>query len=234
MAEGVSKSPWRTDVERIVREVLAEMGTSNGPSEHAGEEASRGELVLSSKVISVAELADRLDGISRLIVPRGAIFTPAARDELRKHQVAVASAVPAKGATTAARLVVGVADTNYPAAPLVDMLANDGIKIERLAPSDLAAIVDNLCQRVVQNEQRGLLITERAAAAVCLANRQRGVRAALSANARAVTEAIDEIATNLLVVNPSGKSNFELRQMAREFVRAGQTVCPPALRERLG
>jgi len=234
MAEGAAKSPRRTDVERIVREVLAEMGAANGPSARAGERPSRGELVLSTKVISVAELTDRLDGISRLIVPRGAVFTPAARDELRKRQVAVASAVRAQGPTAAGRLVVGVADTNYRMASLVDMLASDGIKIESLAPSDLAAIVDNLCRRIVQSEQRGLLITERAAAAVCLANRQRGVRASLGANPQAVTEAIGEIATNLLVVNPSGKSHFELRLMARDFARAGQTVCPPALRERLG
>jgi hypothetical protein len=234
MAEGVSKSPRRTDVERIVREVLAAMGPSNGPSSRTGEETSGGELVLSSKVISVAEVADRLDGISRLIVPRGAVFTPAARDELRKHHVSVASAVRANGATAAAGLVVGVADTNYRSAPLVDMLTNDGIKIEKLPSGDLATMVDNLCRRVIQNEQRGMLITERAAAAVCLANRQRGVRASLGANLRAVTEAIREIATNLLVVNPSGKSHFELRQMARDFVNAGQTVCPAALRERLG
>ncbi len=224
--------PRRSEVEHIVREVLAQMAGSGG--EITSGPSSGGELVLSAKVVCVAELKDRLNGISRLIVPRGAVFTPAARDELRKHQVAIASDARANPTAATRHLVVGVADKNHDPDRLIEMLANDGITVERIPPGDWTSAVDKLCERVLQGEQIGLLITAQTAAALCLANRRRGVRASWGCSVQAVADARSAIATNLLVIDPTGKSVFEIGQMARALLRDSQISCPPALHERLG
>ncbi len=89
MAKEGIKLPQRAEIERIVREVLAELMAGKTTEQNS----TRGELVLSSKVVSVAVLTGRLDGVSRIIMPRGAVVTPAARDLLRERRIAVASAV---------------------------------------------------------------------------------------------------------------------------------------------
>src|SRR4051812_46110779 len=97
--------PRREDVERIVRDVLAQI-LAAGPRSETNS-AANGQRVVSAKVVSVAELGEGLESVSQLIVPRGAVFTPAARDELRKHQIAVASDVGSQGPAKARHVVVG-------------------------------------------------------------------------------------------------------------------------------
>jgi hypothetical protein len=51
----------------------------------SSERDSERTLVLTSKVVSLAEVEGKLKDVSRLVVTRGAVFTPTARDELRKE-----------------------------------------------------------------------------------------------------------------------------------------------------
>lgn len=230
MNPGATSSARRADIERIVRQVLAEL-TAASPS--VKTPSAGGELVLSGKIVSVAELENRLRGVTRVVVQRGAIFTPAARDELRKHQVAIASAVPATKTAGGARLVLGVAETSYEPASLVTMLRGDGWQVERLPQLGLIRVVEKLCEPIVKGGQFGLLITEQTAAALCLANRHRGVRAAHGSDAKAVAAANAALAVNLLVIDPTGKNQFELKQMTRACL-SGPSNCSAELREKLG
>ncbi len=235
MAHGATRTPERTEIERIVREVLAEMAGSFAGRQIIKSSSVGGELVLENKVVSVAELADRLSGVTRVAVPRGAIFTPAARDELRKRNIAIASRVsPVPGSATSHTLVVGMADTSYNPAALVQMLGSDRMKIERLPSVGLINIVEELCEHVTKGGTSGLLITEQSAAALCLANRQRGVRAVLGQSVSAVRHASAAVAANFLVIDPTGKGLFELRQMVRTLTQCKQNEYPPALRQKLG
>ena len=79
----------------------------------------------------------------------------------------------------------------------------------------------------------GNLITDIPAAAVCLANRQRGVRAALGYSLAAVSEAVNMIAANLLVIDPRSRSLHEMRRFTRELVRAGRPERSTVIGERL-
>lgn len=217
-------------MERIVREVLAEIGK---PERHAAAASgSKSELVLSGKVVSLAAVEDRLEGVTRIVVPRGAVFTPAARDEIRKHKVAIASAVPATS-VTGRQIALGVTETTYDATPLAAALETEGARIERLAPGSLIGVTDNLCQQVATGGRLGLLMTNQTAAALCLANRRRGVRAALGHSVRAAVDAVNAIAANLLVIDPTDKSVVELRQISRQLIRADRSAFQGALAERL-
>ncbi len=190
--------------------------------------------MVTNKVISFQTLEGRLEGVARLIVPRGAVFTPAARDELRKRNVAVASAVVAQPEGTRGALVLGIAETKFEPAVLIDMCSTDAVTFERLSHMELIRVVDEICQEVVRGGKLGVLLTSQTAAALCLANRWPGVRAALGGSVQVVNDAVKSLAGNLLVIEPSGKSLFELRQMIRAWTRGGPRSCPAELRDRLG
>lgn len=234
MALTGSNSSRRAEVERIVRAVLSELNVPpryTRPAE-SNERDSERTLVLISKVVSLAEVEGKLKDVSRLVVPRGAVFTPSARDELRRFAVAVASAT---GAPQAAKLkvVLATAETSFDPAALVAALIGEGTVVERLPQGELTTAVDTLTRKVVVDKQLGLLITDMPAAALCLTNRQRGVRAVLAHSLAAVSEAVDMIAANLLVIDPRSRSLYELRRLTRELIRAGRpersTVAPERL-----
>jgi hypothetical protein len=224
MASGEDHSPGSVDVERIVRDVLAEL--ERRQSSAAGlPRDSAGELVLNEKVISMAQIAGLLDGVTRLVVARGAVFTPAARDELRKCGVSLASAV-ATPKQAAGRIVLAVADTTYEPESLVAALHAQGLAVDRVPASRLLDAIDQVCRRVSEQKQLGVMLTPRPAAAACLANRNRGVRACVATDRTSVAESVRTIATNLLVVDPGQGSAFGLRQLIVEFARAGGRACP--------
>ena len=79
------------DVERVVREVLAEMGIAPANSgEDGGRKAEKSrdcgtgssDLILTARVVTMAEVAGRLKAVRRLVVRQEAVVTPAVRDEL--------------------------------------------------------------------------------------------------------------------------------------------------------
>jgi hypothetical protein len=84
----------KIEIERIVRQVLSEMAFASQP----GPVGKVTELAIADRVVSLELLAKRLDGVTRLTVPRGAVITPSARDELRRRSIVIASAVNAKTA----------------------------------------------------------------------------------------------------------------------------------------
>jgi len=229
MSRGDSKPPVQAEVERIVRQVLAELTQAQYA---AASEPSDGELVVTSRVISLKELEDKLKGISRLVVPRGAVITPAARDHLKQKHIAVASAVGNKPKPNG-QLIVATAETNFAAATLAKSIEQAGWNVEQLGNVDIIAAVDQLAARLRSGETRGVLLTSNLSAALCLANRSREMRAALATNVATVTTAVQAIDANLLVIEPTGRGWFELRQMVFAFLKSGPGACLSQLWARL-
>lgn len=112
------------------------------------------------------------------------------------------------------------------------MLTQQGISTERLAQCGLLAVVDELVDAVVRGGAVGVLLTRQTAAALCLANRTRGVQAVLATSVEVIRGARTTLAANLLVVDPKGKAAHELAGM----IRACATLAPRSnegLRSRL-
>jgi hypothetical protein len=233
-------SVGENEIERIVREVLAQMAPASSPaaSRSGSPESARGALSLTNRVVTVAELDGRLEGVRTVIVPPRAVITPAARDLLRQRGVTVASARSSfeKGAGvtagTAKSLVLGRASTSYEPLALLRALEQDGIGVEQVARTGLAGVIDDLADLASRGGRRCLLLTDESPAAACLANRLRGVRAATATDIASVTRAARSIGVNLLIVEPVGRSLFQLRGIAREFLR-GPAQCPPEYAKRL-
>lgn len=232
MASATNNSNQRAAVEQIVRQVLAELRAAS-PSKAGGIPSPgipSGALTLTTKVITAAALEGRLTTGVQLIVPRGAVFTPAARDELKKYRVTVASAVGTGKSAAKQRLHLAVHAT-YDIAPLAAGLAADQLDIERSKSTGLPSIVGELAPKL--SSTRGLLITDEAAAAVALANRRSGLRAALVCNVAEIDRAASSLSPNLLVIDPLGRSVFELRQLVRHWLRHPEPACPAALAQYL-
>jgi hypothetical protein len=253
------------DIEQIVREVLAELGLASGTdasprsgetssamppgSQAAGEQrpamtaapasaghpANSGDLVVDSRVVTLADVAGRLQSIRRVVVTPQAVVTPAVRDELRRRNVGLAHSAgnemqPAGGL----RLVMIAARTKFDPATLARALGQDGVCVEQRSSDCLIASTDQLAAEVVKPGTLGALVTRHTAAGLCLANRHPGVRAVLGSDAPSATAAVAAVGANVLVVNPRAATAFQLRKMLGEFCRGGIRDCPEALKKRLG
>ncbi len=258
------------DIERVVREVLAELGLAPAaeaaPCDRAPElprvvesapscstpgtaevapsvpepvcaapaAPSPDELFLSGRVVTMGELPDRLDAVRRVVVPRGAVVTPAVRDELIRRNITLTFADMSEGRPAApVRLVVVATGTRFDPTALAAGLTRDGLNVEHSASDCILASTDQLAAEVAKPNTLGLLLTRHTAAGLCLANRLGGVRAVAGADAPTVAAAAAAVGANLLVADPKAGTFFQLKQMITEFCRSGVRACPDVFRARL-
>jgi hypothetical protein len=226
------------DIERVVREVLAELKRAPAPEEPMAAAQTltpgNGELVISTRLVTMEEITDRLDGIRRVAVDPRAVITPAVRDALRQRNIELSRALPAKNTSPAPpRLVVVTARTKLDPKLLASSLRSEGIQVQCHKSDCILAATDQLAAEVSKSDALGLLLTPHTAAALCLANRLAGVRAVLGSNANSLESDLSAVGANLLVVDPQSVGLFKLSRMAGEFFRGGVRPCPEVFRKRL-
>jgi hypothetical protein len=245
------------DIERVVREVLAEMrlaqaesgqrkADGNGQGPKAASPVSRpaspaplpasvpGELAIRARVVTMTEVAGRLDGIRRLVVSHGAIITPAVRDELIRRGIALACDEASNGRpATTVRVVLVTVGTDIDPKALVAGLTREGTTVEHVALDCLLVATEQLAAETAHADTLGILLTPHTAAGLCLANRLRGLRAVTGGDAPAVAAAAAAVGANLLVVDPQAGTFFQVKQMVAEFCRGGVRPCPAVFRARL-
>jgi hypothetical protein len=222
------------DIDEIVRRVIARLRAS-GP----GENSAKGDtLVVPGNVLSAAALDGRLGGVRRVVIGPRAVVTPAAHDLLKRHGVEFSRRETTQTTTndkgceksSGAKLVLATSDTQYDPALLVAAASRTLTSVDRLPDRPLADAIAPLDDAMHRGQCPGVLLTRRTAAAACLANRRRGMRAAAATSVNDVTNAIDDVAVNLLVVDPAGKSMAALRVMLQRLAAAGWRDCPTELR----
>jgi hypothetical protein len=238
----------RQQIEAIVREVLAAMQSSrhtpcavadggdgpNGDTAQGGRHTEcacygDGDLVLSGRVVTLSDVEGRLKGVRRLVVSPQAVVTPAVRDELLTKNIDLTvAAAEAEVAVGSIRLVMVTAGKRFNPAALISALKSEGANVEPHSADCLIAATDRLAGELAKANTLGVLLTSYRAAALCLANRHRGVRGVPR------PECVDEIGANLLVLDPSDSGMFQLKQTIGEFYRGGVRPCPEVFRERLG
>ncbi len=245
------------DVDRVVREVLAQLDLApetnqvdtvsvdaapvdavpagtNG-SAKTTKRAADNDLVLSCRVVTLADVENRLEGLQRLVVPPHAVVTPSVRDELYRRNVALEFASPETAEmNVAARLVLATAGKRFDPAALIVALHEEAIEVESHAFDCLIAATDRLAAEVLHSNRAGLLLTRYPAAALCLANRHSGVRAVSGTDVSSIAAATASIGANVLAVDPTTVGSFRLKQIATEFCRGGIRACPEVFREQLG
>ena len=227
------------DVEKIVREVLDRIVSGSiGPS-RAAEPAAKpsdggSELSLEEKIVTLEKLKGKLTGIRQLSLSRGAIVTPAARDFLREKKVQLSwrESCHCGGSSGKASVavVLGLAETNFEPVHLIHAIQKTGANVVRLANSGFASVVNELCDEVARNGRVGVLLTGLTTAAVCIANRCCGVRAASGEGRANITAAVNSVGANLLVLDPQQRGEWEVKLAVGDFVRGGHRRCPDHLK----
>lgn len=198
-----------------------------------GNSRQEGDLVLTARVVSINELHGRLDSVRRVVVQRRAVVTPAVRDVLIRRGIALEFADSEENVKPAVRLALIVAATDFDPAALAAALDRDGFRVDRSESDCLIVAVDELADEVSRPDTLGVLLTSHAAAGLCLANRQAGVRAIIGTNAAETARSAGAVGANMLVVNPAAGGFFQLKQIVAEFARGGVRPCPTVFNERL-
>jgi hypothetical protein len=215
-------------VDRIVSQVLARLGGTAGfvaPESKTPALAPAGELILNDHVVSAASLLNQLGGVQRVVVSARSVVTPAARDLLKEKNVILVRTLQSTMRGNA-RLVMAATSARFDSNGLVRALAQRNVHVQLIAAIGLTEVIRHLTVEIGEHEKLGVLLTDRVAAALCLANRQRGVRAAAVANRGELNEALREIGANLLVVDISRRSMLEAQRIAEAFSAAPAQQCP--------
>jgi hypothetical protein len=241
------------EVDRLVREAIRELRAAPPSPSHNGAAVQRasdshrpGVHWVGERIVSLASLNGQMKSIQTLAVRADAIITPALRDELASRGIALERrAEPSMNgqSTSPAPGLVWLASADSPlvaadlakallqsgcAAQVLDAAAENGSNLERL----LSAI--EALSKKLESGGAGVLLTDRPAAALCLANRRPAVRAALAHSYAAVEEAASQLGANLLVIAARDHSRHQLKRLAIGFARASQKTCPPELAAALG
>jgi len=229
------------EIDGIVREVLARLGAgasacASEPQaaekhEPAGDEST---LCVQSAVVTLADVGPRLGRLRRVVVPPGAVVTPAARDALRDREIALCYGPDASAASSLGEgLPLVVALCSFDPAPVVEALAREGLVVQPSRSDCLIETFDRLAQWAGRGGTLGVVLTPEVAAALCLGNRLAGVRAVAARDEDSAVASARSVGANVLVACPRGVAPHRLARLIARFVAAGPYRCPEALWERL-
>jgi hypothetical protein len=238
-------SPSTIDIELVVREVLAQLqaapeascakpqaAVAPAPNEQKSSEQPF-TLTVAARVVTMNDIAGRLDSIRRVVVSREAIVTPAVRDELLRRGIALDCVKSPNGVPATIRLSLMTARIEFDPTTLLAALGREGFQLTQASSDCLIAASDQLAAEIGQGDVLGVLLTRYAPAGLCLANRLAGVRAIGGIDVPAVAAASAAVGANLLVVDPRAGTFFQLKQAITEFARGGVRPCPEVFRKRL-
>jgi ribose/galactose isomerase len=191
-------------------------------------------VIVADRVVTLVGIGDRLAAARRLVVPPRAVVTPAVRDELRRRNVTLVVEESIATATSAGgKVVLTVLGSRIDATALADGLGRQGMTVGLQRFECLVRATDDMARRLPDAGTTGVLLSNHGAVAMCLANRQRGVRAVLASDEdRTATDAVS-VGANVLVLEPRRMPPEAMQQIVTAFCRQGPGKCPEALRDRL-
>lgn len=214
-------------------------GTTALPPGSNGPPAAAAPVTALKGVITVSQLRT-VRGAVRLA--KGAILTPLAQDFIRERHVQVMSdeMAPAVKVNGGSAPLAGSAPVMWwiegqcpSVAKLVDALRQNLLASrERGSAENLKSVVKELAL-LVKNKKvaGGVLFVPSAARAVCYANRCQSLRAVVATNDRAVSEGIELLGANVLVVEYPPFGFKAMLALVKPFVESMQQVPAAVQRE---
>lgn len=179
---------------------------------------------LTDSVITADVLAENVAGGINVVVGERAIVTPSARDWLRHNKVELIHDTRAASAKASAsvevnsdRLVI-----THAASQTIDRVledagrpSNGGWNRKSVESADEAA--KKAIGELRRESSRVIVVlTTEPEVVACLANRNEKVKAAVVADAAAVVRVKSGLDGNVFVIDPTGRSFFELRNILRQ------------------
>lgn len=211
-------------IEQIVAEVMRRL-MPTAASAPASSETNNGQSTqLTDSVITADVLAEKVVGRSNVVVGERAIVTPSARDWLRHNKVELihGTSATSAGATGSVEMSSGKLVITHSASQAIDRVLEDAGR-----PSNggwnrkSVESVDEAAKKAIGELRREssrviMVLTSEPEVVACLANRNEKVKAAVVADAAAVARVKSGLDGNVFVVDPAGRSFFELRNILRQ------------------
>ena len=205
------------------------------------------QLTLGEMVITGPALETAWKNQKQLQVASKAILTPSARDFLKKRKIEVirtgsrpaansakpgsSTGTPAVETNSTVRWRVFVVQSH----PQLDRILEDATrgtfsKLSRVVPGSVheatAAAVTAITRAEIDG---GIVLTHQTLVAACKANRNSRIRAAAIRTVADLNEARRQLAPNLICLDPSGKSYFELRNILKTSITGPVPQAPEGL-----
>jgi len=208
-------------IEQIVQEVMRRLMPDSATAPVSAATNNGHEVVLAESVITADVLAEKSAGRKNIVVGPRAIVTPSARDWLRHNKVELiygATATTASAEMKSSKLVIthSVSQTIDRVLEDAGRQSNGGWNRKSVESAGDAA------QKVIGELRREssrviVVLTSEPEVVACLANRNEKVKAAVVADAAVVARVKSGLDGNVFVVDPTGRSFFELRNMLRQI-----------------
>jgi len=178
---------------------------------------------MSRPVVTAMLLDDLLRTGSEIVLRKGSLITPAARDWLKEHTVPVTWLEPTENKNSSLAVVM---DPTLPEMRtmrlLLDRIAGAVEVIEPASGCDgPASATRQLCGMIRRREvAKGVVFVQNGAVPACVANKHVGVRAALGASTAMVEEACRELGINVLVIEYPTQTPFQMKEMIARLMAA--------------
>lgn len=211
-------------VEQIVVEVMRHLvahGRSVAVSEPGTLNSQPSTLNLSENVITADLLAETSVGKSVVEVSSQAIVTPSARDWLKQNRIELTRRPDAETSTNNQKpdWLLVVQTTGAAVEIVLDDAGRSGAPGSLRESASDAASAAKLAIAAVERGGKCVVFSAEPEIVACLANRNEKVRAAVVADAAAVDRVKSGLDGNAFVVDPTGRSFFELRNLLRRIAK---------------
>lgn len=180
-------------------------------------------------MVTAVLLDDLLRNGTEIVLPKDALITPAARDWFRDHPVPVSWLESREDGKASLALVMEPKLAEMRA--LRTMLDRDGGVAEVIepapGPAGVAAATRRLCGMVNRGQvTKGVVFAVDGAVPACIANKHRGIRAALCSTVPMVEEAVRDLGINVLVIEYPTQTPYLMKQMVWRLVAGARTPKP--------
>ena len=187
-------------IDSIVQKVIARLQQA-GALESASKDCPTNVLTIDDRLVTLATIEKKIEGIKQLEVKPKAVVTPAVFDLLRDKSIQLRRT--ANGASNGSKKKVVVATTEPQANPhelnrwLRDHLF-DAIPITNSSTEDLVA---EIARRQLTDAEKVIVISSCPFQFACVANRNEQLRAIAALDAKTAAQAVNETDANVLVMD---------------------------------
>jgi hypothetical protein len=208
MAE-IKNSPLSTStVDSIVRQILSDL-TVLPTKELDG-------IYLDSRVVSLAEINERLGTSKKLYISPKSVLTPSAKDEIRKRKIEIAVKLPSAAASSGN--VIWIA-AHKPAVLLPSLLIRLKREFNLIQNSfeTLTELISEAEKQLSNKNSHGIALTKQSATALRSASRSDILRPILGIDPKQTAEDAAEINANFLIIPPHRIPESKFRDLICRF-----------------
>ena len=209
------------EIEEVVREVLLRIGATE--QTQATTNKTQQVIEIGDRVIATAHLS-KIAEHATVRIPASSIVTPAARDLAAERDIHLDQAIE-NGTQNLTRFVHSVGQTTSEFS--TRLWQEFKTSKPQYSPTTQLAVNAMGIQLRTAKTGRGVLLTPQVDYAICLANRSPVMRAIGWGQADRMQRGIDEIAANLIVLDPDQIGSATLVEGCRRFFVA-PLIAPPS------